>query len=93
MVNGAFIKGLTFRLVELFSSTLFLPLRPRWWGGRTFIEDSTNSLRGHCFLPFSHHPTGGGLSLRDEHFYNGSLILYAHSPSLAGGGAFIEGDS
>lgn len=31
-----------------------------------------------------------GLSLRDEHFYNGSLILYVYSPSLAGGGAFIE---
>lgn len=26
---------------DLFSYTLFLPLRPRWWGGRTFIEERT----------------------------------------------------
>ncbi len=31
---------------DLFSYNLFLPLHPRWWGGRTFIEECTVNFMG-----------------------------------------------
>ena len=76
---------------ELFSSTLFLPLRPRWWGGRTFIEEWNLSWWVLALIPLPLDPvTVRGAFIEGFVEHLAELILYAHSPPLAGGGAFIE---
>ena len=57
--GGAFIEERTFSLGELFSSTLFLPLRPRWWGGRTFIEEWNLSWWVLALIPLPLDPVTG----------------------------------
>ena len=75
---------------ELFSSTLFLPLRPRWWGGRTFIEERTVSFSGSFSMriPRSHTSCGAFIEADIVSY----LVLYSGllPRCSCGGGAFIE---
>jgi hypothetical protein len=61
----------------------FLPLRPRWWGGRTFIEEWNLSWWVLALIPLPLDPvTVRGAFIEGFVENLAELILYAHSPTL-----------